>query len=50
MYKKTLLTLAVASALGLSGCFDEADSGARNANPNFQITDTTIDQSVVRPF
>jgi pimeloyl-ACP methyl ester carboxylesterase len=50
MYKKTLLTLAVASSLGLSGCLDDADSGARNANPNPQITDTTIDQSVVRPL
>ncbi len=50
MYKKTLLSLAVASSLGLTGCFDDADSGARNADPDYQIVDTTIDQSVVRPF
>jgi len=50
MYKKTLLSLAVASSLGLSGCFDSADSGARNADPEYLITDTTVDESVVRPF
>ncbi len=49
MYKKTLLSLAVASSLGLTGCFDDADSGARNADPDYLITDTTIDTSLVRP-
>ncbi|HKK54889.1 hypothetical protein [Marinobacter sp.] len=43
MYKKTLLTLAVASSLGLSGCLDDEDSGARNANPNPQINNPEID-------
>ncbi|MDV3504797.1 hypothetical protein [Marinobacter sp. M-5] len=36
MFKKTLISLAVASSLGLTGCFDSADSGS-NANPDFKI-------------
>ncbi|WP_404361720.1 hypothetical protein [Marinobacter sp.] len=36
MFKKTLISLAVASSLGLTGCFDDADSGA-NANPEPKI-------------
>lgn len=49
MFKKTLISLAVASSLGLTGCFDSADSGS-NANPDFKINDTTIDQTLVRPI
>lgn len=49
MFKKTLISLAVASSLGLTGCFDSADSGS-NANPDYNITDTTIDQTLVRPI
>ncbi len=37
MFKKTLISLAVASSLGLTGCFDSADSGG-NANPEYLIT------------
>jgi len=48
MFKKTLISLAVASSLGLTGCFDSGSSGA-NANPDYQIDDTTIDRSIVRP-
>ncbi|MBW4936074.1 MECDP-synthase [Marinobacter sp. F4206] len=49
MFKKTLISVAVASSLGLSGCFDSGDSGA-NANPDYRINDTTIDRSIVRPI
>ncbi|WP_417686892.1 hypothetical protein [Pseudidiomarina gelatinasegens] len=49
MFKKTLISLAVASSLGLTGCFDSADSGG-NANPDYLITDTTIDNTLVRPI
>jgi hypothetical protein len=49
MFKKTLISLAVASSLGLTGCFDSGSSG-KNANPDYKITDTTIDRSVVRPI
>ena len=49
MFKKTLISLAVASSLGLTGCFDSASSG-KNANPDYQIEDTTIDKSLVRPI
>jgi hypothetical protein len=48
MFKKTLISLAVASSLGLTGCFDSGGKGG-NANPDYQITDTTIDRSIVRP-
>ena len=48
MFKKTLISLAVASSVGLTGCFDSGETGA-NANPDYQIEDTTIDKSVVRP-
>ncbi|MGX1202991.1 hypothetical protein [Marinobacter sp. MBR-105] len=37
MFKKTLISLAVASSLGLTGCFDSGSSG-KNANPDYQIT------------
>jgi len=48
MFKKTLISLAVASSVGLTGCLSSGDEGA-NANPEYQITDTTIDTSLVRP-
>ncbi len=48
MFKKTLISLAVASSLGLTGCLSSGDEGA-NANPDYKITDTTIDTSLVRP-
>lgn len=38
MFKKTLISLAVASSLGLTGCFDSAGSGSKNANPDYQIS------------
>ncbi|MCL7943997.1 hypothetical protein [Marinobacter sp. ATCH36] len=43
MFKKTLISLAVASSLGLTGCFDSAGSGSSNANPNPQISNPEID-------
>ncbi|TYC59089.1 MECDP-synthase [Marinobacter sp. BW6] len=49
MFKKTLISLAVASSVGLTGCFDSGATGA-NADPDYQITDTTIDTSIVRPI
>ncbi|WP_166252215.1 MECDP-synthase [Marinobacter salicampi] len=49
MFKKTLISLAVASSLGLTGCFSDGDTGA-NANPEYKITDTTYDKSLVRPL
>jgi hypothetical protein len=36
MFKKTLISLAVASSVGLTGCFDSGETGA-NANPDYQI-------------
>ncbi|GAA0850310.1 lipase [Marinobacter szutsaonensis] len=49
MFKKTLISLAVASSVGLTGCWSSGDEGA-NANPDYQITDTTIDNTLVRPI
>ncbi|ADP96904.1 MECDP-synthase [Marinobacter adhaerens] len=49
MFKKTLISLAVASSVGLTGCFDSGETGA-NANPEYLIEDTTIDKSIVRPI
>lgn len=49
MFKKTLISLAVASSVGLTGCFDSGETGA-NANPDYLIEDTTIDTSIVRPI
>ncbi|MCM0611450.1 hypothetical protein KFJ24_03040 [Marinobacter sediminum] len=37
MFKKTLISLAVASSLGLTGCFDSGETGA-NANPDYKIS------------
>jgi pimeloyl-ACP methyl ester carboxylesterase len=42
MFKKTLISLAVASSLGLTGCFDSAETGA-NANPDYSISNPAID-------
>lgn len=37
MFRKTLISLAVASSLGLTGCLDSGDTGA-NANPDYPIS------------
>ncbi|MDX5335383.1 MAG: hypothetical protein LPK13_04755 [Marinobacter sp.] len=37
MFKKTLISLAVASSLGLTGCFSGAGEGG-NANPDYKIS------------
>jgi hypothetical protein len=36
MFKKTLISLAVASSVGLTGCFDSGETGA-NASPDYLI-------------
>ncbi|KPP97881.1 hypothetical protein [Marinobacter sp. HL-58] len=43
MFKKTLISLAVASSLGLTGCFDSAGSGSQNANPEPKVNNPDID-------
>ncbi|MDX1559613.1 MAG: hypothetical protein R3193_11930 [Marinobacter sp.] len=43
MFKKTLISLAVASSLGLTGCFDSAGSGSKNADPDYKINNPEID-------
>ncbi|MFD2230758.1 hypothetical protein [Alkalimarinus sediminis] len=42
MYKKTLLSLAVASTLTLTGCLDDGDN-FRNAAPEYNITNPLTD-------
>ncbi|MEC7814687.1 MAG: hypothetical protein VX939_00310 [Pseudomonadota bacterium] len=42
MFKKTLISLAVASSLGLTGCFG-GGSDSKNANPSPKYTDPAID-------
>ncbi|MFC6685545.1 hypothetical protein ACFQGA_14455 [Marinobacter koreensis] len=42
MFKKTLISLAVASSLGLTGCLSGGDTGA-NANPEYKINNPEID-------
>ena len=42
MFKKTLISLAVASTLGLTGCFDSSNDN-KNANSSPQNTPTAID-------
>src|SRR5690554_1099004 len=42
MFKKTLISLAVASSLGLTGCFDSG-SDTKNANPDPKYKDSSID-------
>ena len=42
MFKKTLISLAVASSVGLTGCFDSGSTGA-NANPDYQISNPELD-------
>ncbi|UZE94886.1 hypothetical protein [Alkalimarinus alittae] len=49
MYKKTLLSLAVASTLTLTGCLDSGDK-SKNASPDYKIVDTTFDTSKTRPI
>lgn len=49
MFKKTLISLAVASSLGLTGCFDSASSG-KNANPDYQISNPELDGKVYPRF
>ncbi|WP_166264460.1 hypothetical protein [Marinobacter caseinilyticus] len=41
MFKKTLISLAVASSLGLTGCLSSADSGG-NADPQYNINNPDI--------
>lgn len=43
MFKKTLISLAVASSVGLTGCFDNGGSGSSNANPDYQISNPELD-------
>ncbi|WP_449288401.1 hypothetical protein [Marinobacter salarius] len=43
MFKKTLISLAVASSLGLTGCFDSAGSGSSNADPDYKISNPNFD-------
>ncbi|MEE3170938.1 MAG: MECDP-synthase, partial [Pseudomonadota bacterium] len=45
MFKKTLISLAVASSVGLTGCFGGGESGA-NANPDYRISNPAIDGKV----
>lgn len=42
MFKKTLISLAVASSLGLTGCLSGGDEGA-NANPDYKISNPDFD-------
>ncbi|MBQ0832462.1 hypothetical protein [Marinobacter sp.] len=42
MFKKTLISLAVASSLGLTGCLSGSDDGG-NANPDYKISNPDID-------
>src|SRR5690554_4919681 len=41
MFKKTLISLAVASSLGLTGCFDSG-SDTKNANPTPKYKDSSL--------
>ena len=43
MYKKTLLSMAVASTLTLTGCLDDGGPGGSNANPEYKITNPYSD-------
>ena len=47
MLKKTLISLAVASSVALTGCLQGASTG--NADPQPTIIDTTQDASIVTP-
>ncbi|WP_322003055.1 hypothetical protein [Marinobacter alexandrii] len=42
MFKKTLISVAVASSLGLTGCFSGGESGG-NADPDYKISNPAID-------
>ncbi|WP_029654080.1 hypothetical protein [Marinobacter daepoensis] len=49
MFKKTLISLAVASSLGLTGCFDNG-SDSRNENPKPEYADTDSLSGKTYPF
>jgi len=49
MYKKTLLSLAVASTLTLTGCLDSGDSGG-NGDPDYKISNPVTDGKVFPVF
>ena len=49
MYKKTLLSLAVASTLTLTGCLDNGDDFS-NAAPDYKITNPGTDGKVYPVF
>ncbi|WP_336368036.1 hypothetical protein [Marinobacter sp. C2H3] len=49
MFKKTLISLAVASSVGLSGCLSGGGSGS-NANPEYKISNPAIDGKVWPQF
>ncbi|MEX0605264.1 MAG: hypothetical protein WD623_16090 [Marinobacter sp.] len=42
MFKKTLISVAVASTLGLTGCLSDGGSGS-NADPDYQISNPDLD-------
>lgn len=42
MLKKTLISLAVASSIGLTGCFSDSSTG-NNADPTYSISNPAID-------
>ncbi|TBW59403.1 hypothetical protein EZI54_00120 [Marinobacter halodurans] len=42
MFRKTLISLAVASTVGLSGCLDDGSTG-KNANPDYKISNPAFD-------
>jgi len=48
MLKKTILSIAIATT-GLTGCFSDGGNGG-NGSPDYDITDTTVDRSIVRPI
>ncbi|MCP5160625.1 MAG: hypothetical protein H7A00_03000 [Hahellaceae bacterium] len=47
MYKKTLLSLAIASSIALTGCLEDGDNKA-NANPDYRITNPQSDPLIGR--
>ncbi|MBK1874187.1 hypothetical protein FE848_13220 [Marinobacter sp. 1-3A] len=49
MFKKTLISLAVASSLGLTGCLSGGDEGA-NANPDYPISQDTFTTEFMAQF
>ncbi len=49
MYKKTLLSLAIASTLTLTGCLDSGKDG-KNGDPDYKITNPVTDGKVFPVF